>query len=98
MNRTPLSDKDVYAHGMENTRFDSYRPATVDILDQSIRKNTASYHASCTTPRGESINHGSFTFAYDISTSDIHRQCIVEKRSCLDGKLSGTFTHKSCDF
>lgn len=98
MNRTALSDKDVYAHGMENTRFDSYRSATVDTLDQSITKSTSSYHASCTTPRGWSIKHGDFAFAYDISTSDIHRQCIVEKRSCLDGKLSGTFTQQSCDF
>lgn len=95
---TPLTSTDTHAHGMENTRFDSYRPATIDTLDQSITKSTSSYHASCMTPRGESINHGSFTFAYDISTSDIHRQCIVEKRSCLDGKLSGTFTHQSCDF
>ena len=97
-NYTTLTTKDTHPHGMENTRFDSYRPATIDILDQTISTDTSPSSLACISPRWEMIKHGDFVFAYDISTSDIHRQCIVEKRACINGKLSGTFTKESCDF
>lgn len=98
-NYTPLGDKDVFAQGMNNTRFDTYRPSTVDALDQKIAsdKNTIS-HASCTTPWGESVNHGSSIFAYNVSRSTRADHCLVQQRVCIDGKLSGSYQYKQCDF
>ena len=52
-------------------------------------------YRQCMTPRGYKIDHWESIIAYkqDKNTYD---DCNLERRYCYDGKLSGTFTEKSC--
>lgn len=48
---------------------------------------------SCTTPWGKTIDHNESLIAYKTRTA---YSCVQEKRTCHDGKLSGSFTYSSC--
>lgn len=54
--------------------------------------------ASCTTPRGQKINHGQFIKAYKAPRGFIDLACDVEIRPCINGNLKGTFTYSKCTF
>lgn len=52
-------------------------------------------YQSCQTPWGYPIPHWESVLAYqqDLNTPNV---CFTQRRSCFDGKLSGTFTLQSC--
>lgn len=54
--------------------------------------------ASCTTPRGQKIQHGQFIKAYKAPRGFIDLACDVEIRPCVNGSLKGTFTYSKCIF
>lgn len=54
--------------------------------------------ASCTTPRGQKIQHGQFIKAYKAPRGFIDLACNVEIRPCVNGNLKGTFTYSKCTF
>jgi hypothetical protein len=95
----PLSRNEVNPYPMDNAKIISHT-SQGDTLDQSTldlpTTNTGVYK-SCRTPRGEKIDHGSSTYAYDIKKSDIHAICKIQTRSCQDGRLSGTYRYPSCN-
>lgn len=94
-----LTAKDIQGRPMENSNLDTYNTTTVDILDQTTLQhdhNTIST-GSCMTPRWEEVKHWTFVYAYDRAISDISTICHLEKRSCINWKLSWTFTQKSCN-
>lgn len=51
---------------------------------------------SCMTPRGYEIEDGDSVLAYE-QRADAPFVCNIQRRSCENGKLSGTFVQKSCD-
>ena len=95
-NTTPtLSD---VRHHMQNSTIKVTPVYTTDRLDQvTVRDSEAyTYGRSCTTPRWERVKHGSFIYAYNIEQSSLLQQCISQKRSCQDGKLSWSFQYHTC--
>jgi hypothetical protein len=50
---------------------------------------------SCTTAWGEKVQNQDFVLAYQ-QRSDVNSLCNVQKRYCSNGKLTGTYTQKSC--
>lgn len=54
-----------------------------------------SISVSCTTVWGEKVENQDFVLAYQ-QRSDVNSLCNVQKRYCSNGKLTGTYTQKSC--
>lgn len=94
-----LKYTDTQPYPMENSENISYNDNRPDFLDQQWLRHPHNNEGtwSCTSPRWETVRHGSFVYAYDIDTSTIQQTCKLEKRACINGKLSGTYTKKSCD-
>lgn len=53
---------------------------------------------SCTTPRGQKIQHGQFTKAYKAPRGFIDLPCEVEIRACINGKLKWSLSYSKCTF
>lgn len=51
---------------------------------------------ACQTPWGYEIEHGQSVFAYQ-QRADIPGMCNVERRVCIDGKITGSFTQQHCE-
>ena len=51
---------------------------------------------SCMTPWGYEIDHGASVLAYE-QRADAPHICNLQRRTCKNGKLSGSFTQSSCD-
>ncbi len=51
---------------------------------------------SCLTPWGYEIDHGASVLAYE-QRADAPHICNLQRRTCKNGKLSGSFTQSSCD-
>lgn len=51
---------------------------------------------SCMTPWGYEIDHGASVLAYQ-QRADAPHICNLQRRTCKNGKLSGSFTQSSCD-
>lgn len=49
----------------------------------------------CITPWGEYVAHLDFVLAYE-QRKDVTNLCNVQKRYCVNGKLTGSYTQKSC--
>lgn len=60
------------------------------------QKNQIFEYQSCLSPRGYEMEHGASVLAYQ-QRSDTPNICNIQRRSCFNGKLSGTFTQRSCD-
>lgn len=87
----------ISSQSMSNGSSPQYIPQRIDTLDQfHIREIKTNEWKKCLTPRWQTINHGQYTYAYNTSKSSDTTACISEIRGCVDWKLSGTFTHKSC--
>jgi hypothetical protein len=83
---------------MDNNKKWSATTDISDTLDQTTRQDDhSSSKLSCTSPRWSIISHWSFIYAYNIDHNNIQEECSMQKRVCLDGKLSGSFTYKSCN-
>lgn len=97
--RNRLTYADTQWRGMENSTIPIKNKYNTDILDQEIIRHdhTQESTGSCITPRGESINHGKVIYAYNTNTATANNSCLVEQRSCKNGKLSGTYQYKSCN-
>jgi hypothetical protein len=54
------------------------------------------WNGICLTPWGDVIPHGAWVIAYELSRPPPGFTCRSEIRSCTDGQLSGSFTHRSC--
>ncbi len=95
-NSTPTLSE-VKSQSMNNSTIKEHTTYG-DSLDQTtVRDSPATtYYRSCITPRWEKVNHGDFIYAYNISQSSLLQQCISQKRSCIDGKLSWSFQYQSC--
>lgn len=52
--------------------------------------------ASCIGPSGEEVPSGSSVEAFQMGTVAYGETCVSEKRNCLNGKLSGSYTNQSC--
>ena len=50
---------------------------------------------ACVTPWWEKIQSQDFVLAYQQRT-DVNSLCNVQKRTCVNGKLSGSYTQQSC--
>ena len=50
----------------------------------------------CTTPWGSFVEHGQYVIAYKTSTAVSGRSCEYERRSCSNGKLSGSYIVSKC--
>jgi hypothetical protein len=84
-----LTLKQAKSQSMDNSKKSLVNNNISDTLDQNTRQdNHTISNASCTTPRGEKIMHGAFTYAYNIDYNSIQNYCSVEKRACINGKLS----------
>lgn len=53
-------------------------------------------YQSCMSPRGYEMEHGASVLAYE-QRADAPHICNIQRRSCWNGKLSGSFTQRSCD-
>lgn len=51
---------------------------------------------SCTTSRGETVQHGDYVLAYKSSYTSQGKSCQGEYRYCNNGKLDGSYQNKSC--
>jgi len=51
---------------------------------------------NCKTPRGETVKDGQFVKAYKHKNGFNDAPCEVQLRTCVIGKLEGTFTQLSC--
>lgn len=84
---------------MDNSSKPIIQQDLTDTLDQTIQKDdNTNDKASCRTPWGKRIDHGSFVYAYNYSQNTIWQQCISQKRSCDDGILWWTYRYESCAF
>jgi hypothetical protein len=94
-----LTAIDIEGRPMENSKLNTYDTTTVDVLDQTTLQHDHDTIStgSCTAPWWEEVKHWTFVYAYDQTTSDISTLCHLEKRSCINWKLSGTFTQKTCN-
>lgn len=93
-----LTYADTQPRLMENSNITEH-DARPDFLDQEWLPHPHDLDGtwSCMSPRGEKVRHWTFVYAYDIDKSSIQQTCKLEKRACINGKLSGTYTKKSCD-
>jgi len=83
---------------MDNSKIIINQDLT-DTLDQTIQHDdTTNDKASCRTPWGERIDHGSFVYAYNYPTNTLWQSCSAQKRSCDDGILRWTYRYESCTF
>ncbi len=90
--------KQARSQKMDNSKIITNQDLT-DTLDQTIQKDdNINNKASCRTPWGKRIDHGSFVYAYNYSNNTIWQQCISQKRSCDDGILWWTYRYESCIF
>lgn len=48
------------------------------------------------SPWGYEMEHGASVLAYE-QRADAPNVCNIQRRSCWNGKLSGSFTQRSCD-
>lgn len=98
-NDTTPTLSQVKSQSMKNSTIKIKKSYNTDNLNQTIIRDSSGnrYHNSCQTPRWERVQHGNFIYAYNISQSSKDQQCISQKRACIDGKLSGSFTYKSCE-
>lgn len=53
-------------------------------------------YQGCMSPRGYEMEHGASVLAYE-QRADAPNICNIQRRSCWNGKLSGSFTQRSCD-
>lgn len=93
----PLTISQARPQTMNNS--DIIQPARdlTDTLDQiNIRDNSESDKKSCRTPRWTTIANWSFVYAYDRNNNSISYDCNIQKRACINGKLSWSFQYKSC--
>ena len=61
-------------------------PVKTPVFDQGI---------ACVTPWWDKIQSQDFVLAYQQRT-DVNSLCNVQKRTCVNGKLSGSYTQQSC--
>jgi hypothetical protein len=57
---------------------------------------TTTVRASCTAPRGSTVNHGQFVKAYKSPVGLLDVPCETQLRLCVNGTLKGTYLNKSC--
>ena len=96
--QTPLTIAQIRAQTMSNSDIKQPARDLTDTLDQTnIRDIDTTTYQTCRTPRWTSIKNWSFVYAYDRSNSDIYNDCNIQKRACIDWKLSGSFQYKNCD-
>ncbi len=96
--QTPLTIAQIRAQTMNNS--DIIQPARdlTDTLDQTSFRDSddTTKHQTCLTPLLTSIHNVEFVYAYDNASNSNSTDCNVQKRSCINGKLSGSYQHKSC--
>ena len=63
---------------------------------QDKEKEKVFAEQSCMTPWGYEIDHGVSVLAYE-QRADAPHICNLQRRTCKNGKLSGSFTQSSCD-
>lgn len=78
-----------------NTRGTTNTPI---IIKSWVIQTLVSSKASCTTPRGQKIQHGQFIKAYKAPRGFIDLACEVEIRPCINGSLKGNLTYAKCTF
>lgn len=78
-----------------NERWTTNNPVTGT---PSVNQTPLGQKASCTTPRGQSIEHGQFIKAYKTSRGFIDMPCEVELRACVDGALKWSLNYSKCTF
>jgi hypothetical protein len=59
-------------------------------------KQTERTYPDCKTPRGELVKHGQFVKAYKHKNGFNDAPCEVQLRTCVVGKLEGTYNQLSC--
>lgn len=64
-------------------------------LDKQAQDEITEYQV-CKTPWSYEMEHGESVLAYE-QRSDAPHVCNIQRRTCFNGKLSGSFTQKSCD-
>lgn len=75
---------------LNNNGQDYYYPSTTRPAIISSTKR------SCTTPWGETVRNGDHVLAYKNSYTSQGYACQGEYRYCNDGRLDGSYQHRSC--
>lgn len=76
----------------KNTWFDT--PSDASGWDQKFPEGNMTIN--CISPRGELVKDTQFVKAYDRRRWYIDKPCGVELRTCIDGKLQGSYTQQTC--
>ncbi len=78
-----------------DTRWTNKAPVTTE---SEVEQTPTPTKKSCTTPRGQEIQHGQFTKAYKAPRGFIDLECEVELRACVNGTLKWDFKYAKCTF